>query len=90
MAQLIVRNIEDEVAQKLKERAARNGVSAEEEHRRILRVALNESPDKASQGEADATPKMSFEEFLMTMPNVGTDEDFARHKDYMRDIDLSD
>lgn len=81
MAQLIVRNIEDEVAQKLRERAARNGVSAEEEHRRILREAVQGKEPK---------PKKNFKEHLMSMPNVGTDEDFARPKDYGRDIDLSD
>ena len=81
MAQLIVRNIEDEVAQKLKERAARNGVSTEEEHRRILREALNRD---------DSMPKMNFKEFLMSMPDVGTDEDFAGIPGNFRDVDLSD
>ncbi|MGB1130979.1 MAG: FitA-like ribbon-helix-helix domain-containing protein [Haloferula sp.] len=41
MAQLIVRKLEDELVQKLRSRAARHGVSAEEEHRRILRSELN-------------------------------------------------
>src|SRR5262245_16494940 len=40
MAQLIVRNIEDEVVEALKLRAARHGRSAEAEHREILREAL--------------------------------------------------
>lgn len=40
MAQLIVREIEDSVAQALRERAARNGRSAEAEHRILLREAL--------------------------------------------------
>ncbi len=81
MAQLIVRNIEDEVAQKLKERAAKNGVSAEEEHRRILAAVLNGKESEL---------KKSFKEHLMSMPDVGTDEDFARPKDYGREIDFSD
>ena len=34
MAQLIVRKIEEKVVRKLKERAAKYGVSMEEEHRR--------------------------------------------------------
>ena len=37
MAQLIVRNIEEEVVQALKERAVRHRRSAEAEHREILR-----------------------------------------------------
>jgi plasmid stability protein len=40
MAQLLVRNVPDEVAKSLKKRAAEHGVSAEEEHRRILQAAL--------------------------------------------------
>lgn len=40
MAQLLVRNIPESLAKSLKRRAAEHGVSAEEEHRRILRQAL--------------------------------------------------
>ena len=40
MAQLLVRNVEDSVARRLKERAKAHGVSTEEEHRRILREAM--------------------------------------------------
>ncbi len=40
MAQLLVRNIPEALAKKLKQRAAEHGVSAEEEHRRILQEAL--------------------------------------------------
>ena len=40
MAQLLVRNISDALAKTLKQRAAEHGVSAEEEHRRILQEAL--------------------------------------------------
>jgi plasmid stability protein len=36
MRQLVVRQIEDKVVRKLKERAGIHGVSMEEEHRRIL------------------------------------------------------
>ena len=39
-ASLHVRNVEDEVAQALKKRAAEKGTSAEAEHRDILRRAL--------------------------------------------------
>ena len=40
MAQLLVRNIEEELVRILKLRAAQQGRSAEEEHREILRQAL--------------------------------------------------
>ncbi len=40
MTQLLVRNISDSIVKKLKKRAVEHGVSAEEEHRRILREAL--------------------------------------------------
>lgn len=56
VAQLIVRNLDDDLVRRLKERAAANGVSAEEEHRRILRDALREDD--------------GFLSFLATMPDV--------------------
>lgn len=40
MASLHVRNVEDEIVDLLKKRAARSGRSAEAEHREILRSAL--------------------------------------------------
>lgn len=69
MAQLLVRNIETDVVRELKLRAARHGHSAEEEHRRILRKALK-----------PAGPS-SFRDLLLSMPDVGEDEDFARPAD---------
>jgi plasmid stability protein len=63
---LIVRNVEAEVVQLLKERAARNGRSAEAEHREILKAALSQPR------------KRSFNEVLLSMPNVGEDADFER------------
>ncbi len=56
MAQLIVRNLEDEVVVALKRRAAEHKRSAEEEHRTILRAALL------------GKPKPDFKHFLMSMP----------------------
>ncbi len=76
-AQLIVRNLEEEVVRELRLRAARHGRSAEAEHREILREAL--LPPKA---------KMSFKEFLLTMPNVGEDADFERRDDRGREVEL--
>jgi antitoxin FitA len=46
MAQFTVRNLEDDVKDKLKRRAAHHGFSMEEEVRQILRNAVNtERPD---------------------------------------------
>ena len=66
MANLLVRNVEDEVVEALKARSGQHGISAEEEHRRILREAL-------------LLPKRkSFSEVLMQIPGVGEDEGFVR------------
>jgi plasmid stability protein len=62
---LIVRNVDEQIVQALKERAAQNGRSAEAEHREILKAAL-------------ARPrKRSFNEVLASIPDVGRDEDFV-------------
>ena len=76
MAQLIVRNIEEEVVQALKERAVRHRRSAEAEHREILREALRPEPA--------LDPKA----VLLEMPDVGEDSDFARIRDLPRRVDL--
>jgi plasmid stability protein len=47
MSQLLVRNVPDSLVKKLKRRALERGVSAEEEHRRILREVLS-APAKAA------------------------------------------
>jgi len=61
---LIVRNVEKEIVKSLREQAARNGRSAEAEHREILKSAL-------------ARPrKRTLNEILASMPNVGRDSDF--------------
>jgi plasmid stability protein len=41
MKQLLVRNLENDVVAKLKRMAARNGLSVEEQHRRLLTEAVN-------------------------------------------------
>lgn len=74
MAQLIVRNLEDEVVQALQRRAAEHGRSAEAEHREILKAAL--------------LPERSFKAFLLSIPNVGGDSDFEREPASARDVDL--
>lgn len=66
MAQLLVRNLDDDLVDALKARAATQGESAEEVHRRILREALR------------GPRRRSFAEVLAAIPNVGRDEDFER------------
>ncbi len=41
MAQLLVRNVADDLVRKLKKRAKARGVSTEEEHRRLLAESLS-------------------------------------------------
>lgn len=69
MAQLVVRKIDDSVVARLRRRAARRGVSAEEEHRRILRDAL--FPAAGGRGR-------TLKEYLLEMPPEGDDAAFAR------------
>ncbi len=77
MANLIVRNIDEAIVQALKQRASRNGLSAEAEHRKILAKVLLHPPQK------------SFAEVLLSIPAVGEDEDFKRvEEDAPRDVFL--
>ncbi|MBI5443683.1 MAG: DNA-binding protein [Deltaproteobacteria bacterium] len=69
MANLIVRNLDEAIVTALKQRAARHGVSAEAEHRRILEEALRRPV------------RRSFAEVLASMPDAGRDEDFGRVED---------
>ncbi len=65
---LVVRNIDEDVALALKQRAAANGRSAEAEHREILKAALRRPP------------RRSVVDVLASMPNVGEDADFDLRK----------
>jgi plasmid stability protein len=47
MAQFVVRNLEEDVAKKLKQRAKRHARSMEEEVRHILRTAVRQPPERA-------------------------------------------
>jgi antitoxin FitA len=69
MANLVVRNIDEDVVKALKARAGLEGISAEAEHRKILEVALL-SPKKKS-----------LVDVLKAMPDVGMDSDFERCND---------
>lgn len=74
--QLIVRNLEADVVHELKVRAARNGRSAEAEHREILRQALL------------IRAKPSLKDLLLAIPPVGEGSDFERDPDLGRSVDL--
>ncbi|MES2295866.1 MAG: DNA-binding protein [Pseudomonadota bacterium] len=65
---LVVRNVDEDVALALKQRAAANGRSAEAEHREILKAALRRPP------------RRSVADVLASMPNVGEDADFDLRK----------
>lgn len=72
MPQLLVRNVDEAIVRKLKRRAALHGVSAEEEHRRLLREALS----KSSKG------KPSLIEFLVsTEVKPAVELDLDRNRD---------
>jgi antitoxin FitA len=66
---LIVRNVDPKIVKALKEMAARNGRSAEAEHRKILEAALRRPH------------KRTFAEVLASMPDVGLDSDFEFRRD---------
>lgn len=64
----MVRNLPDELVRALKQRAAKRNRSAEQEHREILKAALQ------------GPPRKSLADVLAGMPDVGTDSDFAREQ----------
>jgi plasmid stability protein len=64
----MVRNLPDELVIALKQRAAKRNRSAEQEHREILKAALQ------------GTRRKSLAEVLAKMPDVGEDVDFAREQ----------
>ena len=77
MAQLVVRQLDDDLVLALKQRAARSGRSSEAEHREILREAL-----------ASELQRPSFKRFLLEMPAVGEDDDFVAPRDMPREQPL--
>ena len=66
MAQLMVRNLTEDLVKALKQRAAKHNRSAEQEHREILQAALR------------GPRRRRLAEVLGNMPNVGEDQDFVR------------
>jgi antitoxin FitA len=73
MAQLIVRNLDEAIVARLRQRAAKHGRSTEAEHREILREAL-----------LSARQRRSLKEHLLAMPEAGRDDDFARRQERPR------
>ena len=61
---LVVRNVDEEIALALKQQAASRGRSAEAEHREILKSVLQRPR------------RRSVADILSSMPNVGEDDDF--------------
>ena len=81
-SQLIVRNLEDELVDALRKRAARHGRSAEAEHRLILHAALLAPP---------ARPKPNLKDLILAIPKADSnaeDEDFVRPESTPRELDL--
>lgn len=76
-SQLVVRKLDPEIVDALRARAAHQGHSMEAEHRKILRAALRPAGERAS-----------FKEWLLKMPDVGTDRDFARNRRRPRPVRL--
>jgi antitoxin FitA len=70
MAQLIVRNVDEQIVRALRVRAAQKRRSAEAEHREILREAL------VPRGKGK-----TLKDLLLEMPAVGEDADFERPLD---------
>ena len=77
MAQLIVRDLDEDIVKRLRRRAAESGRSVEAEHREILREALHVRKRRKS-----------LKQQLLDGPNVGRDEDFARRQDKGRKVAL--
>ncbi len=77
MAQLIVRNLDQELVRRLKIRAAQQGRSMEAEHREILRQTLME-----------LEPGATLKALLLAMPPGGEDADFERRPDQGREVEM--
>ena len=77
MPQILIRQLDEAVVRKLRAKAASEGVSAEEEARRILRRSL-----------IGEVPELPLVEFLRTMPEVGDDRIFERPKSKQRPVKL--
>ena len=83
MADLIVHDLEEAIVQRLQEEAARDGASAEEAHRRLLRRVLSPGSE---------WEHMTFKEMLLSMPDLGDDIwlqlENERRADKWREVDF--
>jgi plasmid stability protein len=77
MPQILVRRLDQQVVHRLRAKAASDGISAEEEARRILRRSL-----------VGEVPDMPLIEFLRTMPDVGDGRIFRRPRRKTRKVKL--
>jgi plasmid stability protein len=68
MAQLIVRDLSEDLVRALKLRAAKRNRSAEQQHREILQSVLR------------GPKRRHLADVLSTIPNVGEDSDFGRER----------
>ena len=79
MAQLLIKNLDDELIHLLRVRAAQHGNSMEEEHQQILKDALTPQKNEA---------KIPFlKALLLEMPEI-SDAELQRHDDYGRKIEM--
>ena len=72
MSQLLVRNIPESLVKKLKRRAVEHGVSAEEEHRQILRAALSQP--------APVKKKRTLFDAFIELGKIAPDFDFVQER----------
>lgn len=77
MPQILIRKLDDSIVRKLRAKAAAEGVSAEEEARRILRRSL-----------IGEVPTMPLIDFLRTMPDFEDDRVFKRPASKLRKVVL--
>ncbi len=72
VAQLIVRDLSDDLVKALKQRAAKRNHSTEQEHREILQSVLR------------GPRRRHLADVLAAIPNVGEDSDFQREQNDKR------
>ena len=77
MGALTVRNVDDDLIRRLKIRAAKKGISAEAEHRTLLREVLGEPQ-----------PAENLVEFLRNSPLRGIDLDGIEQRSVSEPVDL--
>jgi antitoxin FitA len=77
MPQILIRRLDQQVVRRLRAKAASDGISAEEEARRILRRSL-----------VGELPAMPLIDFLRTMPDIGEGRIFRRPKRKSRNVKL--